>query len=59
MKLTTDRIAIFIGTKRTKKSYLVCLSKDEREYIADLLIQLHNGKVKIFPDTFETIEWKK
>lgn len=36
--------------------YQVALTKDHEAYVLDLLVQLHNGRVKVFEKPVESID---
>lgn len=58
MKILSKRLVIFVGACNGK-THQVELSDDERNRIINVLLTLHDGKIKVFKEDFDSIEWKK
>lgn len=50
------KLAVFIQGKN-KKTYNVYLCKSEVRIIFDLILDLHNGKIRVFPENFDCLQW--
>lgn len=55
LKMRPGALAILVGlTDGT--THAVVLTKDEMEYVLGLLVQLHDGSIKLGPTTYDSIE---
>ncbi len=55
-KLFKSRIAVLVEVK-DNGVYPVDLNKDEREYVINLITQMHNGTIKVIDKKYEDIRF--
>ena len=56
MKMKYARLAVFVETKKGKL-YQVALDEEQRGAVSYLLLQLHQGRIKVLDKQFETLSF--